>query len=90
MPRNVLIFAGRITLAVSTLKTLAASLNFARSASGAKVFMKKKPNGFIENLGNIIGRSRYFVLIPVIAVMLVSLSLFLLGTIGAAKSIYSS
>ena len=52
--------------------------------------MKKKPNGFIENLGNIIGRSRYFVLIPVIAVMLVSLSLFLLGTIGAAKSIYNS
>lgn len=44
----------------------------------------------LENLGGIIGRSRYVVLVAVVAVMLVSLSLFLLGTIGAAKLIYSS
>ena len=44
----------------------------------------------IEKLGNIIGRSRYVVLVAVIAVMLVSMSLFLLGTIGAVKLIYNS
>lgn len=44
----------------------------------------------IEKLGNLIGRSRYVVLVAVIAVMLVSMSLFLLGTIGAVKLIFQS
>ena len=52
--------------------------------------MKKEQSTFLESLGNFIGRSRYVVLVAVVAVMLVSLSLFLLGTIGAAKLIYSS
>lgn len=52
--------------------------------------MKNENSTFLENLGNIIGRSRYVVLVAVVAVLLVSLSLFLLGTIGAAKSIYNS
>lgn len=52
--------------------------------------MGNKQSNLLENLGNLIGRSRYVVLVAVIAVMLVSLSLFLLGTIGAAKSIYYS
>ncbi|HEY8559219.1 MAG TPA: hypothetical protein VIL74_02365 [Pyrinomonadaceae bacterium] len=49
-----------------------------------------KQSTFIENLGNFIGHSRYVVLVAVVAVMAVSLSLFLLGTIGAAKSIYQT
>lgn len=52
--------------------------------------MKKEQSTFLESLGNFIGRSRYVVLVAVVAVMLVSLSLFLLGTIGAVKLIYSS
>lgn len=44
----------------------------------------------IEKLGNFIGRSRYVVLVAVIAVMLVSMSLFLLGTIGAIKLVAQS
>ncbi len=35
-----------------------------------------------------IGRTRYVVLLAVVAVMLVSTSLFLLGTVGAAKTIF--
>lgn len=52
--------------------------------------MKNNQSNFLENLGNFIGRSRYVVLVAVLAVMLVSMSLFLLGTIGAAKLIYQS
>lgn len=44
----------------------------------------------IEKLGNFIGRSRYVVLVAIIAVMLVSMSLFLLGTIGAVKLVAQS
>lgn len=40
--------------------------------------------------GRLIGRSRYVVLLAVVAVMLVSVSLFILGAIGACKSIYTS
>lgn len=40
--------------------------------------------------GRLIGRSRYVVLLAVVAVMLVSASLFVLGAIGACKSIYMS
>ena len=52
--------------------------------------MKENQSNFLENLGNIIGRSRFVVLVAVVAVMLVSMSLFLLGTIGAAKLVYQS
>lgn len=44
----------------------------------------------LAGFGRLIGRSRYVVLLAVVAVMLVSVSLFLLGTIGAAKSIFNS
>lgn len=44
----------------------------------------------LSGFGRLIGRSRYVVLLAVVAVMLVSVSLFLLGTIGAAKSILNS
>lgn len=44
----------------------------------------------IEKLGTFIGRSRYVVLVAVIAVMIVSMSLFLLGAIGAAKLVVHS
>lgn len=40
--------------------------------------------------GRFIGRSRYVVLIVVVAVLLVSLSLFLLGTIDALQTIYKA
>jgi uncharacterized membrane protein YqhA len=52
--------------------------------------MNQNQSKFLENLGDYIGRSRYVVLVAVLAVMLVSMSLFLLGTIGAAKLIYQS
>lgn len=44
----------------------------------------------LAGFGRLIGRSRYVVLLAVVAVMLVSVSLFLLGTIGAVKSILGS
>jgi uncharacterized membrane protein YqhA len=44
----------------------------------------------LSGFGRLIGRSRYVVLLAVVAVMLVSVSLFLLGTIGAVKSILNS
>lgn len=44
----------------------------------------------LAGFGRLIGRSRYVVLLAVVAVMLVSVSLFLLGTIGAVKSILNS
>ncbi len=47
-------------------------------------------NAPLSRFGRLIGRSRYVVLLAVVAVMLVSVSLFLLGTIGAVKSILSS
>lgn len=54
-----------------------------------------RPDKSINNtplsaFGRLIGRSRYVVLLAVVAVMLVSVSLFLLGTIGAVKSILNS
>jgi uncharacterized membrane protein YqhA len=47
-------------------------------------------NAPLAGFGRLIGRSRYVVLLAVVAVMLVSVSLFLLGTIGAVKSILNS
>ncbi len=47
-------------------------------------------NAPLSGFGRLIGRSRYVVLLAVVAVMLVSVSLFLLGTIGAVKSIIDS
>lgn len=41
----------------------------------------------LDSFGRIIGRSRYVVIIPVLAVVLLSLSLFLLGTVSAVQSI---
>ena len=52
--------------------------------------MEKEQSEFFVSLGNIIGRSRYVVLVAVAAVMLVSISLFLLGTVGAVKSVIGS
>lgn len=47
-------------------------------------------NAPLSGFGRLIGRSRYVVLLAVVAVMLVSVSLFLLGTVGAVKSILNS
>lgn len=41
----------------------------------------------LDGFGRLIGRSRYVVIIPALAVVLLSLSLFLLGTISAVQSI---
>lgn len=43
-----------------------------------------------DAIGAIIGRSRYVVVIAVVAVMLLSISLFLLGTISAVQSVIRS
>ena len=44
----------------------------------------------MEPLGRVIGRTRYVVLLAVIAVLLVALSLFLLGTILAIMGIWEA
>jgi uncharacterized membrane protein YqhA len=44
----------------------------------------------LAGFGRVIARTRYVVLLAVVAVMLVSISLFLLGTVGAVKSVISS
>ena len=44
----------------------------------------------LSGFGRLIGRSRYVVLLAVVAVLLVSVSLFLLGAIGAVKSVVNS
>jgi uncharacterized membrane protein YqhA len=44
----------------------------------------------LSGFGRLIGRSRYVVLLAVVAVLLVSVSLFLLGAIGAVKSVVGS
>ncbi|MEX0805922.1 MAG: hypothetical protein WD688_21785 [Candidatus Binatia bacterium] len=44
----------------------------------------------LEPLGRVIGRTRYVVLLAVIAVLLVALSLFLLGTILAIMGIWEA
>lgn len=46
--------------------------------------------GRMEPLGRVIGRTRYVVLLAVIAVLLVALSLFLLGTILAFRGIWEA
>lgn len=51
--------------------------------------MNNTPTPF-ASLGRLIGRSRYVVIIAVIAVLLLSMSLFLLGTISAAQSIINA
>lgn len=46
--------------------------------------------GRMEPLGRVIGRTRYVVLLAVVAVLLVALSLFLLGTILAFRGIWEA
>lgn len=46
-----------------------------------------KSSAPLDNFGRIIGRTRYVVIIPVIAVVLLSMSLFLLGAISAGQLI---
>lgn len=47
-------------------------------------------NAPLSGFGRLIGRTRYVVLLAVVAVLLVSVSLFLLGAIGAVRSVISS
>jgi uncharacterized membrane protein YqhA len=44
----------------------------------------------LDRLGAIIGRSRYVVIIAVVAVIALSVSLFLLGTVGAVRTIIAA
>lgn len=46
-----------------------------------------KKNSMFETIGQFIGRSRYIVIVACVAVMLLSISLFMLGTIAAGQLI---
>lgn len=48
------------------------------------------PSAFVSSIGTWLGRTRFVVLIAVAAVMLIALSLFLLGTIEAIRSIWNA
>jgi uncharacterized membrane protein YqhA len=48
------------------------------------------PSAFISGIGVWLGRTRFVVLIAVAAVMLIALSLFLLGTVDALRSIWNA
>ena len=71
-----------------TAPTKAVGLEGSRGAKAVRD--NSNNNAPLSGFGRLIGRSRYVVLLAVVAVMLVSVSLFLLGTIGAAKSILNS
>jgi uncharacterized membrane protein YqhA len=55
-----------------------------------KAGANRELRGRMEPLGRVIGRTRYVVLLAVIAVLLVALSLFLLGTILAFMGIWEA
>jgi uncharacterized membrane protein YqhA len=55
-----------------------------------KTGANRELRGQMEPLGRLIGRTRYVVLLAVIAVLLVALSLFLLGTILAIMGIWEA
>ncbi len=49
-----------------------------------------KPSAVVSGIGAWLGRTRFVVLIAVAAVMLIALSLFLLGTVEAFRSIWNA
>jgi uncharacterized membrane protein YqhA len=51
---------------------------------------KNKPSAVVSGIGAWLGRTRFVVLIAVAAVMLIALSLFLLGTVEAFRSIWNA
>ncbi|MGI8597963.1 MAG: YqhA family protein [Chitinophagaceae bacterium] len=51
---------------------------------------KNKPSAIVSGIGAWLGRTRFVVLIAVAAVMLIALSLFLLGTVEAFRSIWTA
>lgn len=51
---------------------------------------KNKPSAIVSGIGAWLGRTRFVVLIAVAAVMLIALSLFLLGTVEAFRSIWNA
>ena len=51
---------------------------------------KNQSSSLVTDIGRVLGRSRYVVLIAVAAVILIALSLFLLGTVEAGAAIYKA
>lgn len=52
--------------------------------------MPETNNRIFDTIGRLLGRSRYIVIIAVAAVMIVSLSLFMLGAVNAIKAVVNS